>query len=150
MSSDQTSLSDILQYNGIVLGIVGVLASFVFTGIVFILGFDPINALFQVALLMLFLAFLFLQVCMAIFLGSLAETLRTRKGSQETRMPSKVKVGNTLFISAAILWLISVPVLFFARDLFHLGVVSTILIAISLILVYFRSWRPLMKGRSIM
>lgn len=148
MSSDQTSLSDILQYNGIVLGILGVLASFIFTGIVFILGFDVTNILFQVVLLMLFLAFLFAVDSAQIFLMSLFETFMTRGGLWKTKTRLRVKVGNTLFISAEILWLTSVPVLFFARDFFHLGVVSTILMAISLILSYFRLWRPSLKGRS--
>lgn len=124
--------------------IVGVFASFVFASIIFILNHEPVDALSQIVLFMLFTTFLLLiGLIMVVHVEAFAIS-----GRREPKASTKVKIINTSFISAIFLWLISVVILFFARNLIYLGVASTFLVAAALLLIYCFLWRPFAKGRS--
>jgi hypothetical protein len=149
VSSNQTSISDILQYNGILLGILGILTSFVFAGIVFVLGFDTINSPAQIALFTLFLTFLFLIGSMFTFFDWLVEAFLKARGLLEAKVPLRIKIANTFVILGTFFWLISIVLLFFSRDLVYLGFISSILVIVFILIWYLGLWRPKMKHVSL-
>jgi len=147
LNTVKTVASQKSTFSGILSGPIGITASLISSIIssiiVFILNHEPVEFLPQVVLFILFAAFalfigshqLLFELARQVFLQGYPE--QAKRVAMDCRL---IKLADKVYLLALFIWKVAIVILFFARNLKYLGVASSVVVAIDLLLFY-QSWK---------